>query len=210
MALALPCGARLSPGRIWWVMTAVLGSVLLTDPAQAQTVGEPLPIGGSLIYHLLVFNRVTGTSNRGIGLRFAGRLAVPVGEKTSVGFGGGSWVRVSIGECGLSDCDGYITSQSEAFVYQLYVQQYVSRRRLFVRGGVGLAETRTLLPTNAAFIAVIDRWRGAFTAGGGIDLAVARHVYITPSLDFTVLPGADRSGRELGSALAVGVAVTLH
>jgi hypothetical protein len=173
-------------------------------------MGDPLPVGGSLVYHLLVFNRVSGTSARGIGLRFAGRLAVPVAEKTSVGLAGGSWVRISIGDCGLPDCDGYITAQSEAFVYQLYVQQYVTGKRVFVRGGAGLAETRTLIPEIRGFITVRDRWRGALSAGGGIDLPIARHAYVTPSLDFSVLPGADREARELGGALAVGIAITLH
>lgn len=185
-------------------------SLLLAGSSRAQTVSDPLPVGGSLVYHLLLFNRVSGTSNRGIGLRFAGRLAIPVGPKTQVGWGGGSWVRISVGDCGLPDCDGYVTSQSEAFVYQLYVQQYVLSKGVFVRGGVGVAETRTLVPENRAFIAVTDRWRGAITTGAGIDLPVARHLYVTPSLDYTVLPGADRAGRELGGALAIGAAVTLH
>lgn len=200
--------------RVPWRPAAAIVLALACLPSsrslRAQAVEEPLAIGGSLVYHLLIFNRVGSTSNRGVGLRFAGRLAVPVAEKTSIGFGGGSWVRVSVGDCGQPDCDGLVTAQSEAFVYQLYVQQYLSAKRLFVRGGAGLAETRTLIPENSIFIDVIDRWRGALSAGGGIDLPVGRHVYLTSSVDFTVLPGADREAKELGSALAVGLAVTLH
>ena len=183
--------------------------MLLVRPGAAQTA-DPLPVAGSLIYHALLYNRVNGSSTRGLGLRFAGRLAVRVADKTYLGFGGGSWARLTKGECGLSpDCDGY-NAQSEAYVYQLYVQRYLSGERVFLRGGAGLAETRTVLPVDRFVITVTSHWRGALSAGGGIDIPLARHVYLTPSLDYTVLPGAVPEAQELGSALAVGVAITLH
>lgn len=182
----------------------------MTRPIRAQASSDPLPVAGSLIYHALLYNRVNGSSTRGLGLRFAGRLSIKVAEQTYVGFGGGSWARVSVGSCDLPDCEGLVTAQSEAYVYHLYVQQYLGGKRLFVRGGAGLAETRTLIPENSVLISVVRRWRGVLSAGGGVDLSLARHVYLTPSLDYTALPGADASSRELSSALALGLAITLH
>jgi hypothetical protein len=200
----------LGPSRAACVLVLVFASILVTRPSRAQASGDPLPVAGSLIYHALLYNRVNGSSTRGLGLRFAGRVSIRLAEQTYVGFGGGSWARVSVGGCDLADCEGLVTAQSEAFVYQLYVQQYLRGKRLFVRTAAGLAQTRTLVPETRAWISVLQRWRGVLSAGGGIDLPLARHVYLTPSLDYTVLPGADGPARELSSALAVGLAITLH
>lgn len=189
-------------------LIAILG--LSAVPLGAQEPEVPLPVSGSLIYNALFLNRVNGAGNRGLGLRFAGRVATRVGARTYLGLGGGSWIRVTRGDCGLVDCNGYVGSQSEAVVYQLYLQQYVTRNQLFVRAGAGLADTRTLFPENRILIAVSRRWRGAVSAGLGADLRIARYVYLTPSLDFTVLPGADTGAYELGSGLAIGVALTLR
>lgn len=191
-------------------LVMVSGAWLGVRPLPAQMRGDQLPVAGTMIYHALIHNKVAGSRSRGIGLRFAGRVALRVSARSYAGFGGGSWVRLIRGECGLPDCDGLVGAQSEAFVYQLYFQHYITENRLFLRGGAGLAETRTLVPENRILIAVIDRWRGALSAGGGIDLHLARHVYLTPSLDFTVLPGADTGARELGSALAIGLGLTLR
>lgn len=203
-------GDRLNPLRTLSALLLAVGSSFWSRPLGAQAVDQ-LPVSGSLIYHALLHNRVNGAGGQGIGLRFAGRVAIRVAASTYVGFGGGSWVSLTRGDCGLpADCDGYVGSQSEAFVYHLYLQQYVSGRLLFVRGGAGLAETRTLFPQNRVVIAVVERWRGALSAGGGVDLRMGHHVYLTPSLDFTVLPGADTGAEELGSAVAFGLALTLR
>lgn len=195
-------------GARWPVVLAVV-SMLATRSGLAQATRDPLPMASSLIYHALLYNRVTGSSTRGIGLRFAGRISIRLTERTYVGFGGGSWARVSVDNCDVADCDRLVTAQSEAFVSQIYVQQYLSGM-LFIRGGAGWAQTRTLIPENSFFISVIQRWRGALSTGGGIDVPIARHVYLTPSLDLTVLPGVDASSRELKSALTAGLAITLH
>jgi hypothetical protein len=192
------------------VLVTAFGSSFGIRALHAQTVGDQLPVTGSVIYHGLFHNIGYGTETFRIGLRFGGRIAVRVAPGTFVGFGGGSWATLTRGACDLPDCDGYLGSQSEAYVYQLYLQQYVSGTRLFVRGSAGLAETRTLFPETRILIAVTDRWRGALGVGGGIDFPIAPHLYLTPSLDFTVLPGADTGAEELGSALAIGVAITLR
>jgi hypothetical protein len=177
----------------------------------AQLVENRLPVTGSLIYNALFLNRVYGTNSRGLALRFGGRIAFRVASKTYVGLGGGSWIRITRGDCGgIPDCEGFVSSQSEAIVYQLYLQHYLGRTRLFLRGGAGMGETRTLFPENPLLIAVTRMWRGAVGAGGGIDLRLARYLYLTPSLDFTTLLGADTRAEELGSALALGLALTLH
>lgn len=203
-------GESLRAVRATWPVVLAVVSMLATRSGLAQAAGDPLPMAGSLIYHALLYNRVTGSSTRGIGLRFAGRISIRLAHRTYAGFGGGSWARISVGECDLPDCEGLVTAQSEAFVSQLYVQQYLGGKRLFIRGGAGFAETRTLVPENSFFISVVRRWRGALSTGGGIDLPIARHVYLTPSLDLTVLPGVDASSRELKSALTAGLAITLH
>jgi hypothetical protein len=133
-----------------------------------------------------------------------------MGRGSYIGFTGGSWVSLTVGDFApLEGETEYLGSQSEAFVYLIYVQQYVSRR-VFVRGGAGLAETRTLIPENRVLISVTERWRASTSLGAGVDLPLGRHVYLTPSVDFTVLPGADTDARELGSALALGLAITLR
>lgn len=190
-------------------LTALLGSWFDPPALQGQTM-DHLPVTGSLVYHALLHNGVDSAESRGMGLRFAGRVALRVRRETYVGFTGGSWLSLTLGGIGPLEAETeYLGSQSEAFVYLIYVQQYVSRR-LFVRGGAGLAETRTLFPTSPVLISVTERWRASTSLGGGVDLPLGRHVYLTPSVDFTLLPGADTDARELGSALALGLAITLR
>jgi hypothetical protein len=169
-----------------------------------------LPITGSFIYNALIYNRVEEGGDRGGALRFAGRIAGRVSPGTYVGFGAGSWVRETIPSCEVyPDCHDVIAAQSEAVVYQGYVQHYVSRRILFFRGGAGLANTTTLLP-QFPFFEARRRWRAAVTAGAGIDLRLAELLYLTPSFDVTLLPGADTRNEELGTGFAIGLALTLR
>lgn len=196
--------------RFLLVLAIVSGCGLRGPALYGQETEQPLPVAGSLIYHALVHNVVDDAEAVGIGLRFAGRLAVRIGPNTYAGFGGGSWASLTQGNFAVIEPQaGYVGSQSEAYIYLLYLQQYVVRR-LFLRGGAGLAETRTLTPENRGLIQVTERWRGSLSAGAGVDLALVRHVYLTPSLDLTVLPGADTGALELGSALAFGIAITLR
>jgi hypothetical protein len=189
-------------------LTILLASWFGARALHGQTM-EHLPVTGSLVYHALLHNGVDSAESRGVGLRFAGRIALRVRRETYVGFNGGSWVSLTVGDFGPEPQTEYLGSQSEAFVYLIYVQQYVSQR-LFLRGGAGLAETRTLIPESRILISVTERWRASMSLGGGADLPLGRHVYLTPSVDFTLLPGADTDARELGSALALGLAITLR
>jgi hypothetical protein len=190
-------------------LTILLGSWFDTRALHGQTMDQ-LPVTGSLVYHALLHNGSDSTKSRGVGLRFAGRIALRVSPGSYVGFTGGSWVSLTVGDFApLEGETQYLGSQSEAFVYLIYLQQYVSRR-LFLRGGAGLAETRTLIPVSRGLISVSERWRASTSLGGGVDLPLGRHVYLTPSVDFTLLPGADTNARELGSALALGLAITLR
>jgi hypothetical protein len=198
------------PVRLILVFAIAMGSGFGVRALHGQDAEHPLPVAGSLIYHALFHNVVDSAESIGIGLRFAGRVAVRIGPRTYAGFGGGSWASLTQGDFAVVEPQtGYVGSQSEAYVYLLYLQQYVAGR-FFVRGGAGLAETRTLTPENRGLIRVTERWRGSLSAGAGIDLPVARHVYLTPSVDLTVLPGANTGAEELGSALALGIAITLR
>jgi hypothetical protein len=180
------------------------------QPLGAQEAVATLPVSGSLIYNALFLNRVYGTDTRGFAMRFAGRVGTQVARGTYIGLGGGSWVRVIRAECaGFPDCDRYVGSQSEAIVYQLYLQRYVRRNQLFLRGGLGLANTTTLLPENG-LIAVTRRWRAALSVGTGVDLRITRFLYLTPSLDVTLLPGTDTRREELRSGITPGVGLTLR
>jgi hypothetical protein len=176
---------------------------------QAQdTVG--LPVTGSLIYNAVVYNRVENGGGRGGAFRFAGRIAVRISPSTYVGFGAGSWVRDSRPSCDIyPDCEHLIAAQGEAVVYQGYVQHYVRNNVLFVRAGTGLARTTTLL-SQFPFFEATRRWRAAVSVGTGVDLRIAELLYLTPSFDVTVLPGADTKAEELGTGFAFGLALTLR
>src|SRR5688572_5847998 len=133
-----------------------------------------------------------GTRGQAALTRFAGRVALRVGSATYVGLGGGSWSRIIGSDCAVvPECDEFATAQSDAIIHQVYLQRYVSRSGLFFRAGAGLASTSTLLPENRAVVGFTSRWRAALSAGVGIDLRIARFLYVTPCLDITVLPGTD-------------------
>jgi hypothetical protein len=187
----------------------IMWSWLGTGALHGQTP-DPLPVTGSLVYHALLHHVIDSAQARGVGLRFAGRIALRVGPDTYAGFTGGSWMSVTVGALDAEPQDTqYLGSQSEAFVYLLYAQHYISRR-LFLRSGAGVAETRTLIPVSRGLISVTEHWRAGVSVGAGMDLPLGRYLYLTPSLDFTLLPGADTGAQELGSALALGLGITLR
>jgi hypothetical protein len=194
-----------------FLVVLLSGLGLGVPSAVAQEADTLLPVTGSLIYNAIIYNRLHGTHSRGAAVRFAGRVAARVAGDTYIGVGGGSWVRVAGPSCGdVPGCREFITVQSEAVVYQLYVQRYVSQRLLFLRAGLGLANTTTILPENGSLLKITRRWRAAISAGTGIDLRMASFLYLTPSLDLTVLPGTDTRAQELRSGFAVGLALTLR
>jgi hypothetical protein len=177
----------------------------------AQEVVDPLPVTGSLIYNLVIYDRMPGTRGNAALTRFAGRVALKVAQSTYVGLGGGSWSRIVGTDCAVvPDCDEFATAQSDAIIHQLYLQRYVSRSGLFFRAGAGLASTSTLLPENRGVMGFTLRWRAALSAGVGMDIRLARFLYVTPSLDVTVLPGTDTRAAELRSGIAPGLALTLR
>ncbi len=94
-------------------------------------------------------------------------------------------------------------------MHQVYLQQYLVRHRVFIRGGAGVAITSTLQPQSGE-IQAARYWRAALTTRASLDLPVACWLYVTPSLDFTVLPGTNMAERKLRSGVAMGVALTLR
>lgn len=185
-------------------------TVVAVPASMAQEVVSSLPVSGSLVYNGVFYNRVHDRSSGGIGLRFAGRLAFRVAEHTYIGVGGGSWARAVQSDCSLvPNCRRYLVAQSEAILYHLYIQRYLGSRNIFLRAGSGIAQTRTVT-LESRFMVAEQRWRVAVSAGAGADLRIARFLYLTPSIDLTVLPGTDTRAQELRSGWAVGLALTLR
>jgi hypothetical protein len=125
--------------------------------------------------------------------------------------GVGSWVQAQTSRCAPpADCGAFADYWSEAIVYQIYLQHSpVALVPAWLRLGTGLANTSTLVPGRGV-IGVSDRWRAALTGGIGADVRVSNHLFVTPSLDYTVLPAVDRRGRELRRALALGIGATIR
>jgi hypothetical protein len=179
--------------------------------AQDALPERPLPVAGTLIYNVLIMSHPPDSRGEDFGARFAGRLAIRAGSRTYVGVAVGSWAQASLGQCAAPvDCGTYADFWSEATVHQVFVQHAPLRRFPgWFRLGAGFANTSTLVPAGNV-ISVADRWRAAVSAGVGSDLRVVRHVFVTPSVDYTVLPAVERTQRELRHALALGVGVTIR
>lgn len=194
-------------------LLGLIGLSLAAPSVAAQEGAAPasLPLTGSLIYNLVIYDRMPGTRGHAALTRFAGRVALRVGEATYIGIGGGSWSRIIGSDCAVvPDCDEFATAQSDAIIHQLYLQRYVSRSGLFFRAGAGVASTMTLLPENRGVMGFKLRWRAALSAGVGVDLRIAPFLYLTPCLDITVLPGTDTRAAELRSGIAPGLALTVR
>jgi hypothetical protein len=187
--------------------TVWLLGVLSVTAGSLQAQGS-LPVSGTVTYNAILYDQADGTDARSTGFRFAGRIAARLTRGTYLGLGVGSWSRRTGANCSVfPSCGDRLQAQSEAVVHQVYVQQYV-RGRAFARGGAGLAVTSTL--QSLGTIVVDDRWRAALSAGIGMDVPVGRFLYLTPSLDATLLPGTDRQAQELRSGIALGVGLTLR
>lgn len=201
--------------RAWPVLRIVLlvfirFTVLAVPSSAAQETVSSLPLTGSLIYNGVVYNRVHDRPSGGVGLRFAGRLAFRVAEHTYLGVGGGSWARGVQSDCTLvPNCGRYLVAQSEAILYHLYIQRYLGSRNIFLLAGSGIAQTRTVT-LESRFMVAEQRWRVPVSTGAGVDLRIARFLYLTPSIDLTVLPGTDTRAQELRSGWALGLALTLR
>jgi hypothetical protein len=196
----------------WMRVTSIL-VIWAASRAMAQDASSerPLPVAGTLIYNVLFLSRPADYHGGGIGARFAGRFAVRVRERTYVGIGVGSWAQAPTGQCAAPvDCGTFADYWSEAVVHQLYAQHTPSSRFPgWARVGVGLAKTTTLVP-GGGVIGLSDRWRAAVTAGLGGDWRLERHLFLTPSIDYTALPGVDPRGPELRYGLALGIGVTIR
>ena len=179
--------------------------------AQGQGEDRELPVAGTLTYNMLFLSHPPGQENGGFGARFGGRFAIRAGPRTYVGVGVGSWAQAQLGECSAPvECGTFANYWSEAIVYQAYAQHSPSPAFPgWARLGAGIANTSTLLPAGSV-IDVLDRWRAALTGGVGADLRVGGHVFVTPSMDYTLLPGVGRGGEDLRHALALGFGVTIR
>ena len=185
----------------------------MVTPARAQDPSpeRPLPVAGTLLYNLLFLSRPSDAPDGGFAARFGGRFALRASPRSYVGLGVGSWVQARKGQCvDPAACGTFAVYWSEAVVYQLYAQHAPSASLPgWLRLGLGVANTSTLVP-GAGLIDVYDRWRGAVTGGAGADLRIGGHLFLTPSIDYTVLTGVRRGGPELHHALAMGLGVTIR
>ena len=125
----------------------------------------------------------------------------------------GSWAQAKTRECGAWPGCAVADYWSEAVVYQAYIQHTpFPRLPVWSRVGVGVAHTWTALPLGPAAW-VQEKWRPALTAGAGLDVGLADHIFITPSIDFTTLRGAGWAQvgyYELRHALALGLGMTIR
>jgi hypothetical protein len=198
---------QLRPALLHLAAAAWTSTQLIAQDANPE---RPLPVAGTLIYNVLFMSHPPN-SHGGLGARFAGRFSIRAGSPTYVGVAVGSWAQASLGQCAAPiGCGTYANYWSEAIVYQVFVQHSPWRRFPgWVRLGAGVANTSTLVPAGGV-ISVASRRRAAVAAGVGSDLRVMHHVFVTASVDYTVLPAVERTQMELRHALALGVGVTLR
>ena len=155
---------------IFCMMRLLLALTLLGSRAaatQSQKASDALPVGGTLTWNVLVYGGDHGSS-----FRFAGRAMARIGNGWYLGFGVGSWALFS-GDL-VAGGPSLVTTQSEAVVYQAFAQLYVWKQLVFTRAGVGLGQTRTLVPAGTVGLGTVGLaeildWRPALSAGVGID-----------------------------------------
>jgi hypothetical protein len=194
-----------------------LGLALGASSAQAQGTSAPLPITATLLFNALLYETPVGLEGGPLLTgRFAGRVGVRITPRSFAGFAVGSW-QLGDAHCVRAGCDGgresFVTVNREAVVLQLYGQVYPTRRLpLFVRAGAGIGHTYTLKPDGAFGLYMVGRTNQYLVAslGGGLDLRLARHLYLTPSLDYTTMLGVEATSDDLRSALAMGVGLTVR
>lgn len=195
----------------WMLVWVCVGGPVAPALAQDPSPEPPLPVAGTLLYNLLFLSRPPDSPDGGFAARFGGRFALRAAPRTYVGIGVGSWVQARTGRCvDPAVCGTYAVYWSEAVVYQLYAQHLPSAPVPgWLRLGIGIANTSTLEP-GGGLIDVYARWRPAVSGGAGADLRIGGHLFLTPSIDYTVLTGVRRRGPELHHALAMGLGVTIR
>lgn len=163
----------------------------------------------------LIWNRTALHSDgfRRSGTRFGGRVAARVARRSYAGLSVGSWLAEFELAPGGDPQPDQLTTVPTAVVWSAYLEQYPLRRwPLFLRAGVGLAHTRTYYPSSSQGFATLlaqHFTRVAPTIGTGVDVAIAPHLAITASLDYTRLLGV-QGGRELRAGMLAGLGLTVH
>lgn len=194
-----------------WPIRLLLALTLLGSRAaamQGQEADDALPVGGTLTWNVLVYG-----GEHGSGFRFAGRAMARIGDDWHVGFGVGSWAVFS--GALVAAGPSLVTTQSEAVVYQAFGQLNVWKQLVFTRAGVGIGQTRTLVPAGTVGLGTVGlaellHWRPALSAGVGIDIPLTRHTYFSPTVDYTYLRGVPAGSVELHQAWAFGLGLTVR
>ena len=202
--------------------TVLIGLILASPVASAGQGPATLPVGGTISFNLFragLPQRADGWQPSAyIGNRFGGRLAVPVGGGFALGLSVTSWEAddVSATACaGRRACEHWLVFRGEAFATVAFAQRHFGRR-LFLRAGAGPVRSdsyRTDEPGDTFATGLIRaerRERFGLTLGAGVDVAVAEHIFVTPSVDAYRLVAVGDTDRELKSAVVVGVGLTIR
>jgi hypothetical protein len=190
----------LATGRVIAILTLASPGIL------AQEVR--LPIAGTMTYNALQISPQQGRTGLPLGWRFIGRVALPVTSRLYAGLAVGSWTR-EYHACATADgCPNALSDYAEAVNHSLYVQGYLSPM-VFTRAGVGFARTETLRPDQSA-IASVYHWRHSVTFGAGYDLRVRRGLYVTPSVDYAILPAVQSGASEIRWVVAYGIGLSVR
>lgn len=183
-------------------------------PLAGQALDERLPITATVLFNALAYDTPAGLESGALTTgRFAGRIGVPLSPALTVGFSVGSWQHAD-GFCITSDDCGWqapaaLTVNREAVLLQSYIQ--VPPRGglpLFVRGGMGLGHTATFTPAGLHMVRRVNVYL-SLAGGAGADLRLVRSLYLTPSIDYTVMPAVTEASNDLRGALAIGLGLTV-
>lgn len=194
------------------LLAAFAGASLLSA-TRVEAQSADLPAQGTAAVTFLFH----GTGADGLGGpaygRWSGRVGLRVVEGLYIGVGGGSWevpiVVLTGGPNGPHVAEDSLSNLAAAVTYGAYGQLYPAHSLgLFMRGGLGLANTSTYYPFGNV-IYKQSATRFSLTAGVGWDIRVKRPFYITPAVDYTRLTGVP-AGPELSSALALSLGLTIR
>jgi hypothetical protein len=200
-------GAMLIP-RVSWLSVWFL--LLMSGQAHAQIHGEELGLQWTAAYNV-IWNGTADGSDPFVraSQRFSGRVAARVAHGLYIGASVGSWQIIAVPIGDGSAIPGLVSLVGTAVLASAYGQAYPFHRAgVFVRGGVGYAQTATYYP-DVEFIFEDSHTRATVSGGLGIDVAINRHFAVTPSLDYTYLLGTGVM-REMKTGLLVGLGLTVR
>lgn len=203
------------------LVLALGGLAAVPCSGQANDSSIPLPISGTMSLNFAyswVPPRPAGwpSDTKFVGTRFGGRIAVLVTRSMRIGFAVASWEVSDVQgtSCtGGQACEKLLPFHGQAVATTAFAQWQVGYA--VFRGGMGLVRSTRDLPgeVGRATEGLIRR-RGAdrfgISAGGGINVPVGRHIYLTPSVDLVWMPTISAASQELRWAVLMGLGLTVQ